>query len=445
MHLPDPVLQLMNRLRARGFSAYAVGGCVRDQLRGLVPHDWDICTSARPDEMKAVFAGEHLVETGLKHGTLTVVMDHVPYEVTTYRVDGAYADHRHPDQVSFVSDIREDLSRRDFTVNAMACDAEGQVLDLFAGRADLAAGVIRCVGDPDARFGEDALRILRALRFASVLDFTVEGETSRAILKAYPTLAQVAAERKREELLKLLCGPGAGRVLRAYADVFAFLIPPLRPCIGYDQENPHHLFTVWEHTVRAVENVPPDPVLRMTMLLHDTGKPAARTTDENGIGHYPGHQKISAEYASEVLEAFRFDRATQERVVRLVEAHDIPLSTDRKLLLRRLHRFGEADLRALFLIHRADRIATGTRNPDHAADHCRELSAALDALLAEQPCFSLSQLRLNGHDLMALGLRGKEIGRMLDQLLQAVMEETLPNEKAALTAYAQSHMPAKEC
>ena len=438
MQLPDPVLFLLNRLLQNGYSAYAVGGCVRDRLRGVAPNDWDICTSARPDEMEKVFEGERIAETGIRHGTLTVILDHVPYEITTYRLDGDYRDHRHPESVSFIREVEEDLSRRDFTVNAMACDAHGRILDLFGGQKDLEAGIIRCVGDPNRRFDEDALRVLRALRFASVLNFEIEPETEKAIRHLYPAMAEVAPERIREELLKLLCGEGVGRILRAYPEVFSFLIPVLGPCIGYDQENPHHLFTVWEHTIRAVENIEPDPVLRMTMLLHDTGKPAARVTDDHGIGHYPGHQKISARLALETVQALRFDRATEERIVRLVEAHDIPLSTDPKLLLHRLNRFGEKDLRALFLIHRADRIATGTRNPEHAKEHCKDLSDALDRLLSGQPCYTLKQLEINGNDLLALGFRGKTVGETLNALLNQVMDGDLPNRRDALLQAAKA-------
>lgn len=440
MQMPEKVAQLIRRLEKNGYTAYAVGGCVRDTLRGVAPNDWDICTSATPGEMKTVFQGERTVETGLKHGTLTVVLDHDPYEITTYRVDGEYTDHRHPEQVSFVSDIREDLSRRDFTVNAMACGADGQIVDLFGGQADLSAGIIRCVGNAEKRFDEDALRVLRALRFASVLDFAIEEETDAAIRNLYPTLAQVAAERKREELVKLLCGKAAGRILRAYPEVISFLIPSLKPCIGYDQENPHHLFTVWEHTIRAVENIAPDPTLRMTMLLHDAGKPSARVTDAQGIGHYPGHQKISAELAEQTLTAFRFDRATEERIIRLVAAHDIPLSTERKMLLHRLNQFGESDLRRLFQIHRADRIATGTRNPQHAQEHYEELCVALDALLAERPCFTLKDLAINGNDLLSLGVRGKAVGELLKALLEKVMNGDVKNRRETLLELAREEV-----
>ena len=289
--LPSPVSFLMNRLYRAGFSAYAVGGCVRDSLLGQAPHDWDICTFALPEQIQHVFADQRLVTTGLKHGTVTVVLDHIPFEITTFRVDGSYSDHRHPDGVIFVRDVREDLARRDFTINAMAFSSSGGLVDAFEGQRDLDRHIIRCVGDPSLRFEEDALRILRALRFASVYDFTVDPLTDEALRRLAPTLRRVAAERIREEFIKLLCGPGAGRILRSYPRVIAEFLPEISPMIGYDQNNHHHLYDLWEHTVRAVENIPPDPVLRVTMLLHDTGKPAVRVTDSQGESHYPGHQE----------------------------------------------------------------------------------------------------------------------------------------------------------
>ena len=432
IQIPETVRKLISRLQENGFTAFAVGGCVRDSLLGKKPADWDLCTSATPKEMETVFAGENVAETGLRHGTLTVIVDHVPYEITTYRVDGSYSDHRHPDDVAFVDRIDGDLARRDFTINAMACGSDGVVLDPFRGQEDLKQKIVRCVGQPERRFEEDALRILRALRFASVLDFGIEQGTAQAVHKLYPALEAVAAERIRTELLKLLCGPGVGRILREYTDVITFLIPSLKASVGYEQENPHHLYTVWEHIIRAVEGVPPEPVLRMTMLLHDAGKPYTRTTDGKGVGHYAGHQAYSAALAAETMEKLRFDRASGERIVRLVEAHDIPLSPDRRTLLRGLNRFGEKDLRALFLIHRADRIATGTRNPGHAEERCEELNAALDKLLAQHPCYTLKDLAVNGRDLTALGMKGKEIGETLERLLEMVIDGRIENDRSTL-------------
>ena len=437
--LPAPVSDLLGRLTRAGFSAYAVGGCVRDSLLGFEPHDWDICTSALPDQMQEVFRDFRTVETGLKHGTLTVVVDHVPYEVTTYRVDGDYTDHRHPDSVVFVDDLVKDLARRDFTVNAMAWSPETGLQDPFDGQLDLSAQLIRCVGEPEQRFKEDALRVLRALRFAAVYDFAIEPDTASALRKKAPDLKMVAGERIREELLKLLCGKAAGRILREFPEVLAEIIPEIRPMIGYDQQNHHHSYDLWEHTVRAVEGVPADPVLRLTMLLHDTGKPAVRTTDEKGEGHYFGHPKVSEEIARKTAKTLKLDNRFHDRLCTLVRHHDTPLrtqggaiNTDRSFLLRRLNKYGEEDLRALFLIHCADRTATGYSSAEREQARLRDRMASLDALLAEQPCFTLKNLAVNGRDLTALGLKGKAVGDALQSLLEAVMDGLVPNEKEAL-------------
>ncbi len=445
LNLPAPVTGLLTRLAQAGFSAYVVGGCVRDSVLGLEPHDWDICTSALPEQLQAVFHEFHTVETGLKHGTLTVIVDRLPYEITTFRVDGNYTDHRHPDSVIFVDDLTGDLARRDFTVNAMAWSPDSGLQDPFGGQQDLSAGLIRCVGDPERRFEEDALRVLRALRFASVYDFVIEPATASALREKAPDLKAVAGERIREELLKLLCGKAAGRVLREYPEVFAEIIPEIRPMIGYNQANHHHSYDLWEHTVRGVEGVPADPVLRLTMLLHDTGKPVVRTTDEKGEGHYKGHPKVSEEIARKTADALRLDNAFRDRLCTLVRHHDTPLRTetgeinaDRSFLLRRLNRFGEADLRALFLIHCSDRIATGYTTPEREAARLQKRTAALDALLAEQPCFTLKDLAVNGNDLIFLGLKGKAVGETLRMLLEAVMDGLVPNEREALLRYTGS-------
>ena len=440
--VPDPVSRLLARLSGAGFSAYAVGGCVRDSLLGLVPHDWDICTSALPDQMQTVFHDLHTVETGLKHGTLTVIVDHVPYEVTTFRVDGDYTDHRHPDSVFFVDNLSKDLARRDFTVNAMAWSPDAGLKDPFGGQRDLADGLIRCVGEPEQRFEEDALRVLRALRFAAVYDFAIEPATASALRKKAPDLKLVAGERIREELLKLLCGKAVGRILREYPQVLAEIIPEIRPMIGYDQQNHHHSYDLWEHTVLSLEGVPADPVLRLTMLLHDTGKPVVRTTDDKGEGHYRGHPKASAEIARKTADVLRLDNAFRDRLCTLVLHHDTPLrtqsgeiNTDRSFLLRRLNKYGEADLRALFLIHRSDRIATGYTTQEREDKRLRERMDALDALLAEQPCFTLKDLAVNGRDLTDLGLKGKAVGEALQILLEAVMDGKAANDKASLLDY----------
>jgi len=424
---------ILRRLMENGFDAYVVGGCVRDSLLGLFPHDWDICTSARPEQMQAVFADCRVIETGLKHGTLTVLRDRIPYEVTTFRVDGGYTDHRHPDNVSFVSNVVDDLARRDFTVNAMAWNPQTGLVDAFHGQEDLRAGIIRAVGDPKTRFTEDALRILRALRFASVYGFRIDDATSQAAHDLRHTLTDVAAERIRVELAKLLCGQGAADILRAYPDVVFVLLPQLRAMHGFDQHNPHHRYDVWEHTLRALPHIPPTETLRLAILLHDSGKPDCFTLDEAGIGHMHGHAERSAEIADEVLSSLRVDNATRERVTLLVRSHSLSVSPDPKLLRRRLNQLGEEALRQLLLLQRADQLGKGTISPEEIEAEYRTVVAALDALMATLPCFTLKSLAVSGRDLMAAGLpKGHIVGQALAYLLDEVMAERLPNARDAL-------------
>lgn len=435
--LPAGAAFVLERLGKSGFSAYVVGGCVRDSLLGRAPKDWDVCTSALPEEMQRVFADCRVIETGLKHGTLTVLFEHEPYEVTTFRVDGEYTDHRHPDQVTFVREVEADLSRRDFTVNAMAYHPVEGLVDAFGGQEDLARGVIRCVGEPEKRFTEDALRILRALRFASVYGFTIEEKTADAIHALKDTLRQVAAERIRVELAKLLCGRGAETILRDYADVIFAVLPQLKPMHGFEQHTPYHRYDVWEHTIRAVAAAPAVETLRLAMLLHDSGKPAAFSLDEAGVGHAYGHAKISAAIAREVLSFLRVDNATLERVLTLVEHHDIPLTGDRRRILRRLNQFGEETLDQLIEVHRADGCGKGTATVGEIDAWAACLKDAVRSVLAQRPCYTLKSLAVNGGDLMRAGIpKGPAIGAALNALLQAVMEDRLPNDREALLAQA---------
>lgn len=438
MKLPKGAEFILNRLTGAGYAAYVVGGCVRDALMGHAPGDYDICTSALPEEMQRVFSGCHVVETGLQHGTLTVVLDHEPYEVTTFRVDGEYTDHRHPDSVHFVGDVREDLARRDFTVNAMAYHPDTGIVDPFGGRQDLARKTIRCVGDAPTRFDEDALRILRALRFASTKQFIIEENTSKAVHELCETLSGVAAERIRVELAKLLCGTGCGNILRDYHDVLFVFLPELAAMKGFDQRNPHHGYDLWEHTVRAVENAPAEEALRLAMLLHDAGKAETISVDENGVGHFYGHAKRSGEIARIVAERLKLDRATADAVAQLVECHDIELTTDSRLLKRRLNRLGEERLRQLIAVQHADRMATGTCAAEESIAIRDELQNALATFLAQTPCFTLKSLAVGGRDMMQLGLKGPAVGQTLNKLLDAVMDETLANTKEALLEAAQS-------
>ena len=443
--MPAGAAFVLQRLKENGFQGYVVGGCVRDSLLGRAPKDWDICTDALPEEMQRVFRDQHVIETGLKHGTLTVMYDHEPYEVTTFRVDGEYTDHRHPDEVRFVKNVVDDLARRDFTVNAMAWNPQSGLVDAFGGQEDLRAGVIRCVGEADRRFGEDALRIMRALRFASVYGFDIEAETAAAVHLLKDTLRDVAAERIRVELAKLLCGQGAGKMLREYADVFFAILPQLAPMHGFDQRTPYHAYDVWEHTVRAVENAPSTETLRLTLLLHDAGKPAAFTVDEQGVGHAHGHHRLSAEIAAEVLAYLRLDNATRDRILMLVEHHDWPLSTERTLLKRRLNRLGEEALYQLIEVQRADALGKGTEAAADVEARAEELRQALTVLLAERPCVTLRDMAVNGRDLMAEGIaHGRQLGETLNWLLAEVLNERLPNEREALLSAARAHRDAQQ-
>ena len=440
LEMPRGAAFVLQRLKENGYQGYVVGGCVRDALLGREPKDWDINTDALPEEMQRIFRDQHVIETGLKHGTLTVMYDHEPYEVTTFRVDGEYTDHRHPDEVHFVKNVVDDLSRRDFTVNAMAWNPEDGLVDAFGGQEDLRDGVIRCVGEASKRFDEDALRIMRALRFASVYGFAIEAETAAAIHLMKDTLPGVAAERIRVELSKLLCGQGAGKMLREYADVFYTFLPQLAVMHGFDQRTPYHAYDVWEHTVRTVENAPTTEVLRLTMLLHDSGKPAAFTVDEAGIGHAHGHQKRSADIAAQVLAYLKVDNATRDRVLQLVEAHDWPITTERTLLKRRLNKLGEEALRQLIQVQRADALGKGTEDAAAVEVRIGEITEALEALLAERPCVTLKEMAVGGRDLMAEGIaHGKLLGDTLAWLLDEVINDRLPNEREALLEAARAH------
>ena len=353
-NIPTSIETLLGALRAAGYEAYPVGGCVRDSLMGRVPADWDLCTSALPRETEAVFAGYRLIETGLRHGTVAVLTDMGPVEITTFRTDGTYADGRHPDKVTFVPDIREDLARRDFTVNAMALAPDGTVIDPFGGREDLADRVIRCVGEPDARFHEDGLRILRALRFASKLDFEIESATAQCVIADRALLDGISRERVLSELKGLLMGPGAGRVLRDFAPVVFQVIPELAASAGFEQHNPYHIHDVWTHTAMAVDASPRDEALRLTMLLHDVAKPEKFFTDGNGAGHFYGHAQAGAETADAILRRLKCDNDTRRTVVTLIDSHDIQPPQTPRAMRRLLAKVGEERVRQLLACWRAD-------------------------------------------------------------------------------------------
>ena len=433
--MPQEVRSLLARLESAGYQGRAVGGCVRDTLRGAVPSDWDVTTDARPERVMALF-GERAIPTGLKHGTVTVCAGETHVEVTTFRRDGTYSDHRRPDAVQFSSSLEEDLARRDLTVNAMAMDLRGHICDPFGGQEDLSRRVLRCVGDPLRRLDEDALRIMRTLRFAAVLGFAIEPDTSAALHRRAPLLADIAAERILVEMNKLLTGEYMVSVLLAYPDVLGVFLPELLPCVGFDQRNVHHCYDVWTHSVYAASAIAPDTVLRWAMLLHDIGKPDCFTVDEHGTGHFYGHPARSAELAEAICRRLRMDKKSAQRIVTLVRWHDRDIPRTEKAVARAARQLGEDTLRQLLAVKRADNRAQSPLCRGRAADIDRA-EAILDDLLARQSCFSLRELAVRGNDLTALGLRGPAVGEALQKLLDAVMDGSVPNERPALLALAQ--------
>lgn len=437
--IPETVRTLLKRLNDAGFRAYAVGGCVRDSLLGKEPQDWDICTSAHPDEIKSCFSEHRTILTGERYGTVTVLHDDIPYEITTFRAENGYSDSRHPDSVVFLDSLQGDLSRRDFTVNAMAADADGVVTDCFGGAADLQNGVIRCVGNAHDRFTEDALRILRALRFASKLSFTISPETDVAIHALKNRLSAVAPERLRKELKGLLCGASAIEILRQYADVLCVLIPELQSCIGFCQYNFHHIHDVWEHTLRVAENVPAAEAMRLAALFHDIGKPAAFTMDKNLIGHFYGHAIISAAMTETILRRLHYDNATVRLVTLLVGEHGFFLPEgNEKRIKKMLAAFGAERVKDLLVLRRADTIGTGTGTIEETDQAAECAFSLLEQVLQQENCFSVRQLAVNGADLMQLGVsQGPVIGEILNRLLDAVLDGQLENKREDLLLFAQ--------
>lgn len=436
---PLQVNTAITLLNEAGYSAYVVGGAVRDLVMGKAPHDWDITTSARPEETEKVFEGFRIIETGMKHGTVTVLIDSMPLEITTYRLDGDYTDRRRPDTVLFAGSVLDDLSRRDFTCNALACHPETGVINEYGGIDDIAAKIIRCVGEADVRFNEDALRILRALRFASVLGFEIEKSTADSIRRNYRLLEYVSAERVFTELTKLLCGASAGRILREFSEVIFFILPELEPMKGCEQSNIHHIYDVWGHTVASVESIAPDPVLRMTMLLHDCGKPECKTVDENGVDHFYGHDKISAEKADAVLRRLRASNSFRYEVTALCELHGfVPDKISKKTYKKYIGRYGESLVRRLFEVRMADASAQNPAFSEEALEANRRGLEILNEILTDEPCFGVTDLAIGGRELMAEGFgAGKRLGEVLGILLDEVMDGKIKNEKSALIARAK--------
>ena len=430
MYLPDYVQFCISRLEHSGYATYAVGGCVRDALLGLMPHDYDLCTAATPAQTATVFADCALVRSGEKHGTIGVVTAGGVVEITTFRTEGSYADSRHPDFVRFVDQVELDLARRDFTVNAMAYHPEWGVVDLFGGQADLNNRIIRCVGEADKRFNEDALRMLRGLRFAARLGFAIEENTAAAIHRNKELLVHVAAERIREELTGLLCGSCVEPILRQYHDVISVPIPELAPQAGFRQHNYHHCHDIWGHTIAAISATPNSPALRWAALLHDVGKPARFSVDDNGVGHFYGHASESAKIAAAVTNRLRFDNATRDMICFLVEQHHLFTEVSGSIVRRAMLRFGREKLEQLLLLLRADTLGHAPR----CLYHLDDIRCIAD-IMAAIPDFTVKDLAVNGKDLMELGYSGPQIGHALNLLLEAVVFSGIPNEKHTLLNY----------
>ena len=421
--VPEDVIAVIRRLESSGYEAWAVGGCVRDAMLGHAPKDWDLCTSASPAQMQAVFAGEHVVETGLQHGTLTVVLHHVPYEITAYRIDGEYTDHRHPDRVLFVKDIRQDLSRRDLTINAMAWHPERGLEDPFGGEKDLDRGIIRCVGHARHRFDEDALRILRALRFSAVLGFPLDAEPEEGVRTLAGTLDQVAGERIYTELGKLLCGRNAASVLSLYPDVLSAVFPDLAREVHCPWTGGGSLY---DYSVRCVKHALADRKIRLALLFHALGFTDASVSEAVSV-------QRSAEMAERMLARLHPERELQTVVHSLILNQLLMLSADRIQLIHQLHQLGEKNLRHLIDFQEARWLTERDGEAEQVRKETDAIRKALDGLIADHVCFSLRDLAIKGRDLMNIGIpRGPEIGIVLDRLLEEVMNGTASNEKEAL-------------
>lgn len=434
IQLPEKVQQIIKTLQSHGYEAYAVGGCVRDSLLGRTPGDWDITTSALPEETKALF--DKTFDTGIEHGTITVLMGKEGFEVTTYRIDGKYEDSRHPSEVTFTRCLSEDLLRRDFTINAMAYNDEDGIVDLFDGMADLEKKVIRCVGNAEARFGEDALRIMRAVRFSAQLGFEIEEQTQAAIRKLAFSLKNISAERIQVELIKLLTSPHPEQIRLAYElGITEVMLPEFDRMMETAQETPHHCHNVGEHTIAALQHCPSDKILRLTMLFHDMGKPEKKTMDENGIAHFKGHAVVSEAIAKEIMHRLKFDNDTLRKVTKLVYYHDLRMPATPRNVRRAMNRIGTELFPYYLNVRRADTLAQSMFRREEKLENIQEIENIYLQIMELQECVSLKDLAVKGGDLLAVGVeRGPQIGETLNKLLELVLEEPEKNQKELLLA-----------
>ncbi len=440
IQLPEKVSKIIGHLTEAGFEAYAVGGCVRDTLLGRTPGDWDITTSAKPTQVKKLFG--RTIDTGILHGTVTVMLGKEGFEVTTYRIDGEYEDARHPKSVVYTANLLEDLKRRDFTINAMAYNETEGLIDAFDGIADLKKGIIRCVGDPMDRFGEDALRMLRAVRFAAQLGFAIKPETRQAIMALAPNLSKISAERIQTELVKLVVSAHPEELRTVYeTGISKVILPELDAMMEEEQKNPHHCYTVGEHTIHAMCAIEPDKVLRLTMLFHDVAKPVCRTVDEKGIYHYYGHPAKGAQMAHAIFRRLKFDCDTMERVCRLITWHDDNPPLQEAAVRRAINRAGMDQYPALFKVKRADIMAKSRAGREEKLAYVDAYERMYEEILKRGDCLTLRELAVTGKDLIALGIKpGKQIGDILNRLLELVLEEPEKNTKEYLMSYTLKNL-----
>lgn len=441
--LPDSVINILSRLEAGGFSAYAAGGAVRDMLMNRTPHDYDIATSAKPQDVKALF--KRTIDTGIKHGTVTVVENKTGYEVTTFRHDGEYRDGRHPQNVSFVINPREDCARRDFTINAMMYHPNDGILDFFGGLRDIENRLIRCVGEPESRFREDALRMLRAVRFSAVLSFKIEERTWRAIKKCAVLIKKVSSERILEELNKILLSKNPDFIKKLHeCGLLQYIMPELERCFGEPQRNKYHIYDVGEHIMHTIKFSPPDLILRWSALMHDIGKPCCSSCDSDGIIHFYGHHKESSKIALDLLHRLRMDNNTIHDIIILVENHDVRIEPSQPAVKRMMSRTGEALFEKLLALQKADNKA---KNPAHFPEKKSRIESAYNIyreILAEHQPYLVSHLAVNGKDLIRIGYRpGREIGDTLKKLIDEVIINPELNNREYLLKAAKDYKRIK--
>lgn len=442
IEIPSGANEIIHSLQNNGYEAFLVGGCVRDSILGRPIHDYDITTSATPYEMMKVFKDKRIIETGLQHGTITIVINGEGYEVTTYRIDGNYSDSRRPDSVTFIRSLEEDLKRRDFTINAMAYNDEVGLIDPFNGMEDIEHYKIRCVGRAEDRFSEDALRILRAIRFASQLGFVVDSDVSLNIHKMYKNLENISIERINSEFCKIALSSEFYIQIGLFREVFSLFIPEIKGMFGFQQNNPYHIYDVWNHTVHAIEYCESDDlVTRLAVFFHDIGKPHCYQDGEDGIRHFKGHGRVSADMTDKIMKRLRFDNDTREKVVELVYYHDATFEMGKKYVKRWLNKIGEEQFGRLLNVRRADIKAQADMNQETRFQKIDNIEYILEEVLQDDECFSLKDLAVNGKDLITIGYKpGKAIGEVLNNLLDSVISGEYINEKEKLLEIAERRL-----